>query len=201
MADHRENSSEGSDGEGSDLFEVWKEYERIAMHFNELIIQLRVRALAGVAAISALVGFLSRGDPEDFRWGILAAVFFMLVIVWVAIWLLDSRYYDRLLIGSVRAILEIEEASKTQTKIREINISHRIEETVAGNFTGIQKEPFWRSGRLWFYVLVLIALLGGSYFSLNQHCLISPASTLTDKYVCYLTIHWSGPPDKPAAAE
>jgi len=200
MADHRKNSSEGSDGEGSDLFEVWKEYERIAMHFNELIIQLRVRALASIAAISALVGFLSRGDPEGFRWGILAAVFVMLAIFWVAISILDLRYYNRLLIGSVSAILEIEKASKNQTKIREINMSHRIEEAVAGNFTRIPKEPSW-SGRRLFYVLVLIALLGGSYFSLNQYCLKSPASTLTDKYVCYLTIHRSGPPDKPTGAE
>lgn len=40
----------------SDLFNVWKEYEGIAMHFNELIIRLRTHALGGVAAISAIIG-------------------------------------------------------------------------------------------------------------------------------------------------
>jgi hypothetical protein len=38
---------------------LWKEYEGVAMHFNELLIRLRTQALGGVAAISAITGFLS----------------------------------------------------------------------------------------------------------------------------------------------
>src|SRR5437870_6894166 len=136
MAVTNENSGkapEPSTAKGVNIFEVWKEYEKIAMHFNELIIQLRVRALAGVATISALVGFLSKGDtPEDFRWGILAAVFAMLLLVWLAIWFLDMHYYNRLLLGSVRAILEIEKASNAGEPLAKLTISHRIEEAVAG---------------------------------------------------------------------
>ncbi len=154
--------------EGLKIFDVWKEYEGVAMHFNELIIQLRVRALAGVAAISAFVGFLSRGDtPEQYRWGILAAALVMLCLVWISIFCLDIFYYDRLLIGSVRAILELEEASKEKSYIKELNLSTRIEETVAGkagNFKGWKKEPFW-NGRMWFYVIVFVALLLGACFS------------------------------------
>lgn len=186
---------------GADLFEVWKEYEGIAMHFNELIIQLRVRALAGVATISALVGFLSQegNTPKNFRWGILAAVFVMLALVWAAIWFLDRYYYNRLLLGSVRAILEIEKASESQTRITNLNISHRIEETIAGDFTGLNKEPCWSGIRL-FYGLVLIALLLGAYFSLSQHCLESPESSMAHKYrICCLITHRSEPPDKPAS--
>ncbi|MFV1977572.1 MAG: hypothetical protein ACC651_17670 [Candidatus Scalindua sp.] len=155
--------------EGEDIFKVWKEYEGVAMHFNELIIQLRVRALGGVAAISALVGVFSKGDtPEDFRWGILVSVLVLLCFVWIAIWLLDIRYYNRLLIGAVRAILEVETLSKQHVKIKKLNMSHRIEGAVSGDFSGLGKEPFW-SGRRWFYILVFIALLLGVCFSLGQY--------------------------------
>lgn len=177
------------EGEGADIFEVWKEYEGIAMHFNELIIQLRVRALGGVAAISALVGFFSKGDtPEDYRWGILVSVFVLLCFVWIAIWLLDMRYYNRLLMGAVRAILEVEKLSEQHVKIKKINMSHRIEEAVSGDFSGLGKEPFW-SGRHWFYILVFIALLLGLYFSLGQYCINSSEAAIVHKFgICCLTI-------------
>jgi hypothetical protein len=35
---------------------LWEKYEDIAMHFNDLLIRLRTQSLAGVAALSALVG-------------------------------------------------------------------------------------------------------------------------------------------------
>lgn len=177
------------EGEGTDIFEVWKEYEGIAMHFNELIIQLRVRALGGVAAISALVGFFSKGDtPKDFRWGILASVFVLLCFVWIAIWLLDIFYYNRLLMGAVRAILEIEKLSEQYVKIKKLNMSHRIEETVSGDFSGLGKEPLW-SGRRWFYLLVFIALLLGLCFSLGQYCINSSEASIVRKFgICCLTI-------------
>lgn len=177
------------EGDGTDIFKVWKEYESIAMHFNELIIQLRVRALGGVAAISALVGLFSKGDtPEDFRWGILVSAFFLLCFVWIAIWLLDLRYYNRLLIGAVRAILEVEKLSEQHVKIKKLNMSHRIEEAVSGNFSGLGKEPFW-SGRYWFYILVFIALFFGLYLSLCQYCINSSEAAVVHKFgICCLTI-------------
>lgn len=184
--------------EEHDIFEVWKEYERIAMHFNELIIQLRVRALGGIAAISALVGFLSKGDtPEDFRWGIFAAVFGVLVVVWIAIIFLDIFYYDRLLNGAVSAIFYIEEESKTKTKIKMLNLSHLIEESVRGKTEKIKEGIF--SGRRWFYGLVLAALIGSFYFSLTEYCYRGTKDSVANVHgICRLTIHWSGSPDKPA---
>ena len=183
------STEKNGEGEGTDIFEVWKEYEGIAMHFNELIIQLRVRALGGVAAISAIVGLFSKGDtPENFRWGILASAFVLLCFVWIAIWLLDMRYYNRLLHGAVRAILEVEKLSKQHVKIKKLNMSHRIEEAVAGDFSGLGKEPFW-SGRRWFYMLVFIALLLGLYFSLGQYCINSSEAAIVHKFgICCLTI-------------
>ena len=154
-----------------EIFEVWKEYEQIAMHFNELLIQLRMRALGGVAAISALVGILSKGDTvADFRWGIVSSVLLVLTLVWIAIWIIDVKYYTRLLLGSVRAVLEVEEISHRAKTVSSLQMSHRIKETVEGDFSNLDKNPFWRDAVWWFYTLVFVALLAGAYFSLVQHC-------------------------------
>ena len=59
-----------------DIYELWQKYEKVAMHFNDLIIRLRTQALAGVAALSALTGFFAKAD-----FGALS-----LSLVWVAVW-------------------------------------------------------------------------------------------------------------------
>jgi len=178
--------------EGTRIFEVWKEYENIAMHFNELLIKLRMQALGGIAAISALVGFLSKGDtPEDFRWGILASVFFILVLFWVAIWFLDFRYYNRLLLGAVAAIFQIEEKSKTHTHIQELELSHIVEQAVRGKTKGL-KGPGLLSGRHWFYGLVLLALSIALFISTEEYCLKAPKDALGHTHgICRFAIHWS----------
>ena len=38
--------------EGWPTFEVWQEYEKIAMHFNDLLMRLRTQALGAVAALA-----------------------------------------------------------------------------------------------------------------------------------------------------
>lgn len=111
------------------------------MHFNDLISQLRVRTLGGIAVISALVALLSKGEGAgDFRWGILAAVFLILAIIWVAIFCLDMLYYDRLLRGAVAAITALEKTSESSLVVRHLRLSHLIEEYVSAesrwNFSG-----------------------------------------------------------------
>jgi len=151
------------------FFEVWKEYEHIAMHFNELLIQLRIRALGGIAVIVALVSILSKGDASvGFRWGIVAAVFIVLTLVWVAIWIIDMNYYRRLLFGAVRAVLEIEKESATR-KLTTLMLSHRIKEAVEGNFSGLDKNPLSKDAAVWFYTLVFLALLVGFGISFWQY--------------------------------
>lgn len=152
------------------LFEVWKEYEHIAMHFNELLIQLRIRALGGIAVIVALVSILSKGEASvGFRWEIVAAVLFILSLVWVAIWIIDMNYYRRLLFGAVRAVLEIEKESANTRELKSLKLSHRIKEAVEGNFSGLDKNPLWKDAAVWFYALVLIALLVGFGISFWQY--------------------------------
>jgi hypothetical protein len=51
-----------TDDEGWPIFDVWKKYEQIAMHFNDLLIRIRTQALAGVAALSAFTGLFAKAE-------------------------------------------------------------------------------------------------------------------------------------------
>jgi len=186
-----QNSDQGAgQSKGISIFEAWKEYESIAVHFNDLLIRLRIQALGGVAAISALVGFLSKGDtPENFRWGILAVVFFILALFWIAVWILDFRYYHRLLLGAVASILRIEERSRTHTHIEALELSHNIERAVSGKIEGL-RDPGFFSGLHWFYSLVLAGLLLALWLSPSEYCLKAPNSGLGHMQgICRLTVH------------
>ena len=139
------------------IFDVWQVYEGIAMHFNDLIIQLRIRALGGVGIVLTLVSFFvknenaNRVDAPVFLWGTLVVVFTLLFMVWLSIWLLDDRYYSRLLDGAVKAIIELEEKTErsgTGIKgVETLNMSRYIEEKVVSP-----------NGRRWFYGVVSFAL-------------------------------------------
>jgi len=73
------------------ILEVWKEYEKIAVHFNELIIRLRSQSLGVVAALATLVGvILHETGQGTARWNVMAAAF--LCLIWVTIWILDFCY-------------------------------------------------------------------------------------------------------------
>ncbi len=77
---------------GFDRFQVWREYEGVAMHFNDLIIRLRSQSLGGVAAAATLAAVVARNDTTaELRWGLLTGAFALLCIFWVAVWILDSR--------------------------------------------------------------------------------------------------------------
>lgn len=159
--------------EGWPLKDVWEKYEDIVMHFNDLLLRLRTQALAAVAAISTLVTiFAKTGADPKLSWELAALVFSLLAIFWIAIWIIDFCYYNRLLIGAVAAILDIETLSKNAMHIRQIDISTKIERAVAREG---KRPPFnwYRSfnlhfGTSAFYVLVFIALIGGIRFSLGE---------------------------------
>jgi hypothetical protein len=114
-----------SDEEDFDLFTVWKEYEAIAMHFNDLILKIRTQSLAAVAAFATIAGVLLKGESisHELRWGTLTAVFIALCVFWLAIWIIDFTYYNRLLLGAVRALTKIEEESKTSTRTSSIYLT------------------------------------------------------------------------------
>lgn len=161
--------------EGWPVKDLWEKYEDIAMHFNDLLIKLRTQALGAVAVLATLIGIFSKSGTDNIvNWGLAAAVFFFLCIFWIAIWIVDVFYYNRLLLGAVDAIITLEEISKTKTHIREIDISTKIERAVAGESTTVRAENVERYrklafGRRAFYTIVFVALLGGFGFSTWQH--------------------------------
>lgn len=152
---------------------LWAKYEDIAMHFNDLLIRLRTQALAAVAALSTLVGIFTKTDPNSVHisWEIATGVFFLLSVFWIAIWAVDRCYYNRLLIGAVIALRDIEAESKKSNPRLTITMSTQIERYVAHPFSDTRtfSERFQtKLGVRAFYLLVLLALIGGAVFCYCQ---------------------------------
>lgn len=159
--------------EGWPIFELWDKYETIAMHFNDLLIKLRTQALAAVAALSTIIGIFSKsGGETQSTWQVVAFAFSILLIFWIAIWVLDFCYYNPLLMGSVVALTQLEQLSQTTMRVRAIDISTTIERSVAKDLPSGSWgwKTRWRlvRGRLVFYSLVSLALVFGLGFSLYQ---------------------------------
>lgn len=156
-------------GKGWPLFELWSKYEDIAMHFNDLLLKLRTQALAAVTALGTLIGLLAKPDAGSVtNWPMVAAAFAILCAFWVAIWVLDFFYYNRLLLGAAKSLLEIEEISKTSESINEINLSTNIRKAVLGKSlwkmgTGVESR-----GRWLFYGIVFLTLIVCFYYAICQ---------------------------------
>lgn len=167
----------------SDQFALWKEYESIAIHFNQLILSLRTQALGGVAAtVVLLVGLLAqRGGSESEQqtkekatsanWGALACAFLLLSLLWLALSVLDLKYYHKLLEGSVRGIIALEKNTTMFGENSTIALSHHIRYAVdpsadnTPDFEHMTKltEDFTHfeetEAVYWFYGIVLVTLL------------------------------------------
>jgi hypothetical protein len=149
--------------EDTGVFELWKEYERVAMHFNDLLMRLRSQSLAAVGALAGAAGFAVKGDVTNtVRWGALSAAFSALTVFWVAIWILDFTYYNRLLTGAVNALLALEKHSAKAKTVDAIELSTIVETAVTDGKPSNSKGSFSRAfGRWTFYVLVFIVLMTG----------------------------------------
>ena len=145
---------------------LWEKYEDIAMHFNDLLIQLRTRSLGAVAAVSAVVGIFANKDSTNLAldWVVAAFLFLALLIFWIALFLLDFFYYNKLLSGAVTALTELEALTLKKVPVPGINLSTLIEK----EFTQTQKHPSMK-GVLWFYGIVCAFLILSALFSLRMH--------------------------------
>ena len=146
---------------GIPIFEVWSKYEDIAMHFNDLLIKLRMQALGGVAAVGTIVTVISSRGGSNINWGMMTGVFFFLTLFWIAVWVLDVKYYNRLLIGAVDALLEIEHKSIEKKPILELNFSKKVENAVRNSPEKSQSEKELSLGRIYFYRIIFFGLLLG----------------------------------------
>ena len=144
---------------------LWEKYEDIAMHFNDLLMRLRSQGLAGVAALSTLVGIFAKQEPSNFQidWLVAMFIFVALAASWVAIGCIDLLYYNRLLMGAVAALVELEECSK-DSRIDGINMSTLIvrEFTAKPNYSSFK-------GVFLFYGIVFMLTVGGIMFSWCMH--------------------------------
>ena len=151
---------------------VWKNYEDIAMHFNDLIIRLRIQSIGGIAALATVIGIILNNTNDNngvFNYGLAILAIICLMLFWVAVWLLDLRYYNRLLEGSVNAILELERNKEVFVEKKEINLSSNIERAFKVKFEheningkveikGNESRKNFISGRKSFYGIVFFAL-------------------------------------------
>ncbi len=150
------------------LLEAWEKHENIAMHFNDLILRIRTQALGALAAVITVGTVLLKQVPpdRDRPWALLAVVLVALLFSWVAIWLLDFLYYNRLLMGAIDSILALEDAINRDGKI-EYNMSHKIEDSV------VRRPPTNRRdcilwGPTLFYSLVTLLLSFGALYCIRK---------------------------------
>ncbi len=141
---------------------LWSKYEDIAMHFNDLLMRLRSQSLAGIAAISTLVGLFTKGASTTMKtdWLAAGAIFIGMALFWISIWCLDLLYYNRLLMGAVTEIRSLEKDLNGRSNIK-VAMSTTIEEEFSrqGRFLGVTL----------FYGIVLITIFAGAIFSWCQY--------------------------------
>lgn len=104
----------------------------------------------------------------------MAGAFGLLVVFWIAIWVLDFGYYNRLLVGAVRALRAIEAGgSGNPSDVMDgITLSTEIERAVEGKppldtkAAGSANDIAGGRARKWFYGIVLTGLVLGVCVSL-----------------------------------
>jgi hypothetical protein len=151
-----------NDNDFDQYYKLWNSYERVAMHFNELIIRLRIQSIGGLAALATVLGIVlktNNGKDGTFNYFLATLALFFLICCWGAICALDLGYYNRLLEGSVNAILELEKKRGAFLKKKEICLSTNIEKALKVRFDHEINKTEIINGRKWFYGIVLIALL------------------------------------------
>ena len=98
----------------------------------------------------------------------MTGVFGLLILFWIAIWVLDLSYYNRLLLGAVQALISIEKDSAGSGTVDKIILSTEIDKMVMNTaaFQSEQKGSTW--GVLGFYIIVTVALSVGMVVSAWQ---------------------------------
>ena len=67
-------------------FKIWKEYQKIEMHFNDLLIKLRVQILGLVVAVITIGGFvLKLTNTGAIDWKIVFWILIVLCFIWIAL--------------------------------------------------------------------------------------------------------------------
>lgn len=101
---------------------LWRHYEAVAMHFNDLIMRWRLQAIGGLAALVTAAGFVVGGaDDLGVRYRAMFLLSTTLFFGWIGVACIDLFYYRRLLAGAVEALTVLE------SKLPDVKLSTLIE--------------------------------------------------------------------------
>ena len=168
------NSEPSESASNSFLLDAWERHEKIAMHFNDLILKVRIQALGALSAVVTVGAVLLKTVPPEqhLPWGVATSVFAVLLAFWIAIWLLDFRYYNRLLMGAVDSLLALEDAINSGAKI-DFNMSHKIEDAVLGKAPTHRQEGALTGPFLFYLIVTVVLIVGVVYSGARFFCLLS----------------------------
>ncbi len=143
------------------LVQLWAKAEEVAMHFNEMILNFRLKALGAITLAGGLVGAVlltkEGGPPSRFSCLAFSAGMVFLSAAWVAIGVLDLGYYHRLLLGAVREVIRLENLSGDTSQLSRLI----KEEAERGRFKD------WSNRRI-FYALPLLAFWAAAVLAYIQ---------------------------------
>jgi hypothetical protein len=101
---------------------LWRHYEAVAMHFNDLIMRWRLQAIGGLAALVTAAGFVVGGaDDLGVRYRAMFLLGITLLFGWGGVACIDVFYYRRLLAGAVEALIILED------KVPDVKLSTLVE--------------------------------------------------------------------------
>jgi hypothetical protein len=136
-------------------FEIWKHYEVVAMHFNDLIMRWRLQAMGGLASLITIGGFIVKNtDDAGLRYRAMLILALTFLFGWIGVAVIDLFYYRKLLRGAVDALLALEGQHETLT------LSTIIEKRAAGGH-GWTPWVFYCIG-----AVPLIGLIGWAWYNL-----------------------------------
>jgi hypothetical protein len=160
---------------------VWWQYEQVAMHFNQLIIQFRTQALGGVVAAVVAGGVLAgkEADAAD-RNRVRRHFFGFLLFAWTAAAFLDALYYQQLLRGAVDALITYEKGCPFQ-------LSTQIE-----NHFDSHPRLFEHWAAVWYYGILWVPLF--LYVAPNW---VKSASTQLVRFWEWIEARRLGSPEAP----
>lgn len=100
------------------IIEIWKKTVAVQQHFNDLEMRIRNYAITVLGVLLGAAGFAIKEKVfvKVLDADINIAVFIILVaiIIWFSFWFMDQHWYHRLLYGSVRHGMKIENALRRE---------------------------------------------------------------------------------------
>ena len=154
-----ENSSKISDNDFSLIVEEWKTVVKTQMHFNEMIMKIRAGIVSIVYAVFGAAAYALQFKElwTEIHGMKLHASFGLVgvgIIILVGIFVLDYKYYYRMLIGATRRADEIAEEFKNYKGRKYFSLSKDIRDAISS-----RKGASKKFVKLFYYLPILGGIL------------------------------------------